>query len=89
MLDSKGKKGIIESSESNARMKPVLGACERLDRHRASWLQGGSVGSGKKEKGCSLHVYVMDLLLNSKLENVTYENCCPIFVSLTPVQQLC
>lgn len=74
MLDSKGKKGIIESSESNDRMKPVLGACERLDRHRANWLKGGSVGSGKKEKGCNLHVYVMDLLLYSKLENVTYEN---------------
>lgn len=35
-------------------MKPVLGACERLNELRANWLKGGSVELGKKPKGCSL-----------------------------------
>lgn len=54
MLDSMGEKGTIASDESNDRMKPVPGACETLDERRASWLGGGSVGSGKKQKGCKL-----------------------------------
>lgn len=61
-------------------MKPVRDACKILDKLRASSLKGGSVGSGKKQKGCNLQVFFMVLLL--KMKHVMSRNWCPIHIFL-------